>query len=241
MTKEVVLSQEQLVLGLGPLVASDRAPLPELFAQNAEASGGVSTHRRVILQYDLHGAAGLLAILRRAWNDSVWSKVIAAGITAALAAIGSLAVGQWHEVNDSAGALGAALASSVSVPVWLLALLAGSVAALVLALSRRGNLDGDASVDVQPNAVPVARIGQPLLARSFEDLSERQQQFLAQQFRVGKRVFAATAEDRRAPWFDELEGWNYVVPHEPYVSGTSSFEITEAAWRDLERLSRTRI
>jgi hypothetical protein len=120
----------------------------------------------------------VLAILRKAWNDSVWSKVIAAGITAALAAMGSLAVSHWHDVSGSAAALTAALASSVSVPVWLLALVTGSVAGLVLALRRRRADPVDLSVDVQPNAVPVARIGQPFLARPFEDLSERQQQFL---------------------------------------------------------------
>jgi hypothetical protein len=184
----------------------------------------------------MHGAVGVLAILRKAWNDSVWSKVIAGGITAALAAIGSLAVSHWHDVSGTAAALAAALASTVSVPVWVLALVGGSVAGLVLALWRRRA--DPVEIDIQPNAVPVARIGPPFLVRPFEDLSERQQQFLAQQFRFGRRVFSVATEDRRAQWLEELEAWNYVLPPQPYASGTSSFQIGEAAWQELERLRR---
>jgi type VI protein secretion system component VasF len=96
-------------------------------------------------------------MLRRAWNDSVWSKVIAAGITAALAAIGAVVVKNAERVFDVSGAAAAMLTRSVAVPVWLvvgvLAILA-ALMVLVIFLWRRKRpfAQGD---EVQPNAVPV--------------------------------------------------------------------------------------
>ncbi len=99
----------------------------------------------------------MMAMLRRAWNDSVWSKVIAAGITAALAAIGGFAMKPLERAGTQ---LADALAASVVVPVWLvcggLALLAVQIAAVVLLCRERTTRAQDA--DPQPNAVPVALI-----------------------------------------------------------------------------------
>jgi hypothetical protein len=74
-----------------------------------------------------------LAILRKAWNDSVWSKVIAAGILAAVA----YAAAHWGEVS----AIGVALAEPMPVPTWL---------PLTLV-----ELD---QAYAQPNAIPIAPI-----------------------------------------------------------------------------------
>ena len=52
----------------------------------------------------------MFAVLRKAWNDSVWSKVIASGIVAALAAAGGAIIAHWDGVRD-------ALVRSVQVPL----------------------------------------------------------------------------------------------------------------------------
>jgi hypothetical protein len=132
-------------------------------------------------------------VLRRAWNDSVWSKVIAAGITAGVAAVGSLAFAHWDTVATS-------ITQSVSVPLWALVLLPFGVAVLMAALlgtryRKRMPVDGD----LQPNAVPITRMDVRLLGQRFEDLSPQQQRFLAQQFRRG----TGTAR---------LEGWDRGLP-----------------------------
>jgi hypothetical protein len=81
----------------------------------------------------------------------VWSKVIAAGITAALAAIGAVVV---KHLETTAALLG----RSIAVPVWLavavllLLLLALTVSAILLWLRGRPSSQGD---EEQPNAVPV--------------------------------------------------------------------------------------
>lgn len=57
-----------------------------------------------------------IAMPRRAWNDSVWSKVIAAEITGALAAVGGFTMKHFEDVGSR---LMEAFAASVVVPVWL--------------------------------------------------------------------------------------------------------------------------
>lgn len=96
----------------------------------------------------------VIAMLRRAWNDSVWSKVIAAGITAAIAAIGAFAM-KPLEATFEVGRT--ALTRTVQVPAWLalgsLVLLAVLIAAVSILWRRKAVVDNDA--DTQPNAVPV--------------------------------------------------------------------------------------
>lgn len=95
----------------------------------------------------------MLPILRAAWSDSVWSKVIATGITAALASVGAIAAHHWRRVADL-------LAIEIAVPGWLalgaamlLALL--GIAVMVLWRGKPPALDQE---EAQPNAILVARV-----------------------------------------------------------------------------------
>jgi hypothetical protein len=134
----------------------------------------------------------VLAILRKAWNDSVFSKVIAAGITAVLTGLAGLAF------NHSVG-VAAVLTSSVPVPIWFLLL--GAVVLLAAAVwAARPRPRTEAEADAQPKAVLVTRDTR-LLMRPFDSLSARQQQFLAQQFGRGMRTFSPTDEVEQSPWF----------------------------------------
>jgi hypothetical protein len=94
-----------------------------------------------------------MAMLRRAWNDSVGSKVIAAGITAALAAGGAFAAKHLERLSDEVARL---LARTVTVPAWLalcvLFLLSALMVAVVVLRRKRAR---DQSADIQPNAVPI--------------------------------------------------------------------------------------
>jgi predicted branched-subunit amino acid permease len=100
-------------------------------------------------------------ILRRAWNDSVWSKVIAAGITGAVAGVGTLAVKQWPRLSELGGKVGAMLGGSIPVPAWLVlgaATLPATLLVVVFLQRRRNNDRPSESVDVQPNAIPIALV-----------------------------------------------------------------------------------
>lgn len=168
----------------------------------------------------------MFAVLRKVWNDSVWSKVIAAGITAALAAIGSLAYAHWDTLD-----LAAVLTRPVPVPLWLL--LALGLAFVALAFRRLRGFDADD--EAQPNAIPIARIDTPFLERPFESLSSQQQHFLARQFRRGLRDFPAPSGPNDVAWFDELVKWHYIAPQETHPGDASRCEITPAGWQELER------
>jgi hypothetical protein len=170
----------------------------------------------------------VFAVLRKVWNDSVWSKVIAAGITAALAAVGSLAFAH----GDTLGDLLAAVTQPVPVPLWLLLALGLAFVALALRRFRVSGTDDEA----QPNAVPVARIDALFLGRPFESLSSQQQRLLAQQFRRGRREFRATPELKDARWFEDLATWRYIELQESHVSDSPCYAITALGWQELERV-----
>lgn len=167
------------------------------------------------------------AVLRKVWNDSVWSKVIAAGITAALAAVGSLAFAHWNTL-----AVLAELSRRVPVPLWLMLLVGLAFVALAFHRFRVSGADDDA----QPNAVPIATVDMLFLERPFESLSARQQRFLARQFSHGARVFRVDAEVKDAAWFAELVKWHYLAPRTTLGSDSSCCEITPAGWQELERV-----
>jgi hypothetical protein len=171
----------------------------------------------------------VFSVLRKVWNDSVWSKVIAAGITAALAAIGSLAYAHGNTLGD----LAAVLTRPVPVPLWLLLALG---LAFVVALAFRRRQPSVTEDDAQPNAVPVARIDMPFLERPFESLSPPQQLFLARQFRRGTLGFRAPSEFKDAAWFDELAKWRYIEPQQTLANDSSCYEITAPGWQELERV-----
>lgn len=99
-------------------------------------------------------------MLRRAWNDSVWSKVIAARITAGLAAIGAVVAKHLERVFEVGGAAAALLGRSITIPVWLVIgvlVVVVVLAALVLIFwqRKRPPPPGD---EVQPNAVPIVLV-----------------------------------------------------------------------------------
>ncbi|MBN9488542.1 MAG: hypothetical protein J0H44_15000 [Alphaproteobacteria bacterium] len=101
-------------------------------------------------------------VLRRAWNDSVWSKVIAAAITAVLAAgLGTLA-SSWDALPRHQ--LLQFVATPVTLPAWSLAAF-GLLVAVLAGSSCRGwrrrrrrdhaGCDVRSADDIQPNAVPI--------------------------------------------------------------------------------------
>ena len=93
-------------------------------------------------------------VLRRAWNDSVWSKVIAAAITAVLAAGLSTLASSWDALEAPRHQLLHFVATPVTLPAWSLAALALVMAVLVgLSCRKRHNTTG--ADDIQPNAVPI--------------------------------------------------------------------------------------
>jgi hypothetical protein len=90
----------------------------------------------------------------------VWSKVIAAGITAGLAAIGAVVVEHLENLFEVGSAMVALLGQSVAVPVWsavavLVLLLALTASVIILWRRTRPLLQGD---EEQPNAVPVVLV-----------------------------------------------------------------------------------
>lgn len=93
-------------------------------------------------------------VLRRAWNDSVWSKVIAAAITASLAGTASLLATSWESLEASRHQLLRLVEAPVTLPAWSLAALALAMSGLVL-LSCRKRRNTNAADDIQPNAVPI--------------------------------------------------------------------------------------
>lgn len=101
-------------------------------------------------------------MLQRAWNDNVWSKVIAAGITAGLAAIGALVVKNLERVLAVGSDAATVLASSISVPMWFVLgvaiLMATLAASVMLLLWQRRMTTSNECADDQPNAVPVVLI-----------------------------------------------------------------------------------
>ena len=97
-------------------------------------------------------------LLRRAWTDSVWSKVIATGITAALAGLLGALAAWWRTLDGFRGSIFRLVDRPVTLPAWSLLAL-GCLIALVLWRSRRTRrrrAEANDAVDaLQPNAVPV--------------------------------------------------------------------------------------
>lgn len=98
-------------------------------------------------------------LLRKAWTDSVWSKVIAAGITAALAGLLGVLAAWWRTLEGFRRSIFWLVDRPVTLPAWSLLALGGLIALLLFWLSRWRRRPGaemaDVSDAVQPNAVPV--------------------------------------------------------------------------------------
>ncbi len=93
-------------------------------------------------------------ILRKAWNDSVWSKVIAAGITAALAAIVGALATYGELLAKSRPQILRLIDAPVVMPAWSLAAL-GLLIAVLAWLSLRRRPKAGTTDDIHPNAVPI--------------------------------------------------------------------------------------
>jgi len=98
------------------------------------------------------------AFLQKAWTDSVWSKVIATGITAALAGLLGALAAWWRTLDGLRRSIFRLVDMSVTLPAWSLLAL-GCLIALVLWLLRRNRRcraeAADTADALQPNAVPV--------------------------------------------------------------------------------------
>jgi hypothetical protein len=72
-------------------------------------------------------------VLKKIWKDPVWSKVIAAGIIAIIAAVSSYLLGWWAGIISQLRMLWYFIKSSTPLPNWLIAILIiGTITALVI-------------------------------------------------------------------------------------------------------------
>lgn len=71
-------------------------------------------------------------MLRRAWSDPVWSKVIAGAILAVAAALWTFFAGWWPDIANAVGAAFDFVTAKTLTPNWLLGLLSLCSCALVI-------------------------------------------------------------------------------------------------------------
>ena len=128
----------------------------------------------------------------------------------------------------------------VSWSGWLVALIATIVA-------FRGNVHFDLNEwlrdrrKLKAEREKIKRRKRPV-ARRFEQLSERQKDFLAREFRKGSRYFEVYSDTTRERWFEELLEWRYLerTPQYAYVIGdgplVDDINFTMVGWRELERV-----
>jgi hypothetical protein len=76
----------------------------------------------------------MLRVLKAAWADPVWSKVIAGGILAALGAVGVSFAGWWPSVGRALADFWFWLATTSRTANWLLLLMGLAVAILLAQL-----------------------------------------------------------------------------------------------------------
>ena len=87
------------------------------------------------------------------WKDPVWSKVIATGIVAAVAALGAYLLGYWPFFRGAVSAGWNFLLAPNSIPNWVIALLVlGAVPSVILLAALawqviRGEAPGSSSLD----------------------------------------------------------------------------------------------
>lgn len=94
-------------------------------------------------------------ILKKAWKDSVWSKVIASAITTGLGAALIAGVQHWESLTNLKDPIFRVAHTPVTMPAWLAAVLGVLLVALAvsaLRVRRRPNRDDR---EIQPNAIPV--------------------------------------------------------------------------------------
>jgi hypothetical protein len=179
-------------------------------------------------------------VLQKAWNDSVWSKVIATAITAVLAAILAAVVGYWATLKEPREQITRFINAPMVVPAWLLVALGLLIIVLLIHSFRARRPASSDEEDIQPNAVLIAeaRIMKSPVGKPFEELSEEQRTLLEGIFRRGGRGFDMPSAVVGQRWFEMLERYGYVkAASSPLYNGTTiSFEITEAGWLELDRV-----
>jgi hypothetical protein len=119
-------------------------------------------------------------LIKRLWHDPVWSKVIATGVTTAVAGVGYwwTRAGVWARVTAAVGSGFAGLLAPVLVPralVWLVLALLAVAALLSFGRARRK------PVHPPPMQNPIS------VTPKFRDLNEDQQKFLEVLLRVYPR------------------------------------------------------
>ena len=96
-----------------------------------------------------------MLFVKKIWADSVWSKVIASGITTGLGALFVVLVRDWELSKDAGASILRVANVPVVMPVWLATvlgiLLLGSVSLALREVRKRG-ADDQA---IEPNAVPI--------------------------------------------------------------------------------------
>jgi hypothetical protein len=97
-----------------------------------------------------------MTVLKNAWNDSVWSKVIASAITTGLGATLVAVARHWEPLKDLKDLIFRVAHAPVIMPAWLAAILGIFLAVVlaVLSLSARHRSDRHEQ-DIQPNAIPI--------------------------------------------------------------------------------------
>jgi hypothetical protein len=106
-----------------------------------------------------------LVFMREIWTDSVWSKVIASGITTGLGALFVVLVRYWDRSKDAGISILRLANTPVVVPAWLATavgiLLVGLIGMALRAACKRGADDQT----IEPNAVPIVEAN--IVAPSF--------------------------------------------------------------------------
>lgn len=96
-----------------------------------------------------------MTVLRKAWNDSVWSKVIASAITTGLGATLVAVAHYWERLKDLKSPIVRIAHAPVTMPAWLAVALGVLLAVLAfLSLAARHRSDPHEQ-DIQPNAIPI--------------------------------------------------------------------------------------
>jgi hypothetical protein len=113
-----------------------------------------------------------MVFMRKAWNDSVWSKVIASGITTGLGATFVVLFRYWELSKGVEAPILRVANAPVMMPAWLavvLGIVLLGLAGFAVHRGRKSAADEDA---VEPNAVPIveAAIVTPgsMLAKSVD-------------------------------------------------------------------------
>lgn len=121
-----------------------------------------SVYPRILLK----SIGGHALFVKKIWTDSVWSKVIASGITTGLGALFVVLFRDWELSKDAGSSILRVASVPVVVPAWLATVLVILLLGLASFAVQRGRNSGGSDEDaVEPNAVPI--IEATIVAPSF--------------------------------------------------------------------------